>query len=133
MSRSDPRYYAPLGCGEPKSEDETEADRFARLISGSPTPAPVEASLEDAVKAAPPDTVQRVLLEVCRQSEEARHIATGQLLTALAPSAQGRKRKRYEMCKHCGQEYDVERNEKGDCVYHSGKASTLMCAVTRLM
>ena len=32
------------------------------------------------------------------------------------------KRKAFERCKNCGEAYDVEDNDMGDCRYHPGKS-----------
>jgi hypothetical protein len=90
------------------------------VTSGSPTPEPVTSSLDDAIRTAPVKQIHSLLILICQKHESARKLASSRLLAPMESST-GRKRKAFEKCKHCGVDYSVLSNEKGDCMYHPGK------------
>ena len=101
-------------------DDEEESDSDPEgLTSGSPTPEPIASSLEDAIETAPVAQLQSLLTFICQKNEVARQIASSRLLAPLE-SAVGQKRKAFEKCKNCDEEYNVLQNEKGVCEYHPG-------------
>jgi hypothetical protein len=109
---------ASTSSSEPKSEPESESEG---VTSGSPTPEPVASSLDDAIKAASVAQLQSLLIFICQKHEPAKKIASSRLLAPLE-SGTGQKRKAFEKCKNCGEEYNVLDNMKGFCEYHSGKS-----------
>ncbi|KAK5675881.1 hypothetical protein LTS10_011613 [Elasticomyces elasticus] len=48
------------------------------------------------------------------------HKTASRVLLVSAPATATGKRQRYETCMKCEEEYDVQVNEKGMCVYHPG-------------
>ncbi|KAK3699475.1 hypothetical protein LTR37_016432 [Vermiconidia calcicola] len=113
-------YGREVGSDASKPEfedDESEDGASPHVTSGSPTPEPQESSLEEAILSAPLWRVQRLLIDICKINDYARAYAAGSLHSDMID---GKKRKKSEMCKHCGKEYEVEHNQKGGCKYHSG-------------
>lgn len=89
-------------------------------------------TLEEAIETATASRLRTVLHQMCQDSHLVRDLTTKALLSATTTPAEGtsesnmngsRKRKRFEVCGQCGDEYEVERNETGLCVYHPGKYS----------
>ncbi|KAK5191250.1 hypothetical protein LTR99_001633 [Exophiala xenobiotica] len=87
-------------------------------------------TLEEAIETATPSRLRTVLLQVCQDNHLARDLATKALLVSTITPVEGtggsnlkdsRKRKRFEVCGQCDDEYEVERNELGLCVYHPGQ------------
>jgi len=81
-------------------------------------PEPVESALHDAIQHANPDALRKILQQLCIRNDEAAALTRSTLMDNIDG---GRERERYETCKHCKAEYDVTKNEKGDCVYHPGR------------
>ena len=109
---------------DPEPEDESESapneHESGSATSGSPTPEPVATSLDEFIKTAPVEQIRSLLTFICQKHESGRKLASGRLLAPL-DSDTGRKRKAFEKCKNCDEEYNVTTNYKGDCVYHPGK------------
>ncbi|KAJ9609962.1 hypothetical protein H2200_006292 [Cladophialophora chaetospira] len=88
----------------------------------------MSSDLTDAIDAATASRLRMVLHQLCEDSSEAKNLVTKALLLPSAESnlsalgdTTSRKRKRYEVCKNCNKEYEVERNNHGNCVYHPGE------------
>lgn len=125
-----------------EAEEEDEEDSEAQ--SSSPEPADLEAHQEyrplpsppsqqasnviQAIHSAKPDRLYTLLLEIVTTIPAARALAEERLLVALRQDATGSgsqrgvKRKAYEVCENCDEEFSVvEGNGKGECVYHEGE------------
>ncbi|KAK3647096.1 hypothetical protein LTR56_008264 [Elasticomyces elasticus] len=85
----------------------------------SPSPIPQPAGLEDAIGNASAATLRMLMKKICRQNTAAHKVASEVLLVSTPATTTG-KRQRYETCMNCEEEYDVQVNEKGMCVYHPG-------------
>ncbi|CZT19199.1 uncharacterized protein RCC_05045 [Ramularia collo-cygni] len=79
-----------------------------------------------AIHEATPDRRYTLLLEIVSTIPAAKALAEERLLLPLASSGESSdvqpnlKRKAYEICENCKEEYSVESNDKGSCVYHDG-------------
>ncbi|EME39594.1 hypothetical protein DOTSEDRAFT_139144 [Dothistroma septosporum NZE10] len=80
----------------------------------------MESSLRDAIYTAPLARLQRLLLDIIDKNGEARDEAIARLLKPITGS-NGKKRKAYETCVNCNNDYDVGSNTLGVCVYHEGE------------
>ena len=110
---------------EYSDEQQDDGPTVSELIRypGSPSPKPVESSLKDAIDTAPPVELRSLMWFMCRDIDAARRMATTKLLTPIERHDwAGKKRKAYETCKNCGEDYHVSHNEDWVCVHHSGKA-----------
>ncbi|KAK5693398.1 hypothetical protein LTR97_009967 [Elasticomyces elasticus] len=104
---------------------EVNSDRYDSEVESdpdAPSPPPEPASVDDAIANATSERLRIALRALCRENEVARETASRILLVSASATATG-KRKRYETCKNCKEEYDVQVNEKGFCVYHPGSKS----------
>lgn len=81
---------------------------------------PVSASLDEAIQSAPVSELRSLLKSICKKHDVARNMASVRL---LAPAANGsaNKRKAYEVCSQCGEDYLVEANVVGKCTFHQGE------------
>lgn len=82
--------------------------------------APQPSSLEDAILTTPSTVLRKLLLRMVQTSSTARTTVTGHLLTPIAGQAAGTKRRKYETCKNCGEDYNVTENSVEACGYHRG-------------
>lgn len=82
---------------------------------------PEESSLAEAISAAPQDVLLRFVQSLIRTNAVAKTAATQTFLTAIDASPV-RKRKAYETCRNCGDDYNVDDNKLGDCYHHTGKS-----------
>lgn len=73
--------------------------------------------LHKAIQSATPDRLESVLCSLCNDSREAATLASQLLLIG------SKKRKRYEVCKNCDEEFDIEENGDQACQFHPGKSS----------
>ena len=103
---------------EQAAEDIGYEDSYA---SGSCSPPYIDPYLEDAIKIAPAAKLRDILIRVCRQDDFAREYATG-ILLAPTENGSGRKRKRYEWCRNCDEDYNVLDNTVESCVIHTGNS-----------
>jgi hypothetical protein len=105
---------------------------MASLFSGQL----VDASLSEAINDATKERLNIVLHAIIQQNPHAAAIASGLLLaddvisiktgdTDKTPSNEPprKKRKRYELCTQCDQEYDVTDNNDKSCNWHDGTRS----------
>ncbi|KAI9704481.1 MAG: hypothetical protein M1820_005555 [Bogoriella megaspora] len=74
-------------------------------------------ALVEAVASAIPERLRRVVEDLIKSSSEAAEFIAGHLLTSSS------KRKRYEICGQCHEEYDTTENENANdpCKYHPGE------------
>jgi hypothetical protein len=110
--------------------------------------------LENAIRNATSPRLVETLWEICQGSVEAFNLACDKLLVgdedeeeqdestkngtateeaeeidsaAVLQRKRVLTRSRYEVCKQCHQEYDVEENGPDSCVFHDGMSSCRMC------
>jgi len=87
--------------------------------------------LVEAINSATDSRLRKVLIQLCEDSASAKDLVSKAL---FLPSRDGKpsspnqtnskKRKRYEICMECDQEYDVKANDEAGtalCVFHLGK------------
>ncbi|KAF7185493.1 hypothetical protein HII31_13190 [Pseudocercospora fuligena] len=72
----------------------------------------------EAITTAPEIRLRALLRNIVQRVPEAHAIATRTLLASTTTA--GVKRKAFEKCKNCGDDYNVSENYKGACVYHEG-------------
>ena len=110
------------------SEESSDADSdsgpeitesYQKVVWNEPSPDPVETSLENAINTTPMKEIRQLLIDLVR-TQSAVQEAVAKRLTAPIPGPGNRKRKAYETCVHCDEEYQVTENEEGDCIYHPG-------------
>ncbi|KAK5003314.1 hypothetical protein LTR28_010319, partial [Elasticomyces elasticus] len=94
-----------------EEEDSSESDSDSEADLESETP---EASdLTNAITSATYDRLCVVLTELCEESSDVARRVTEKLLHSFD---RGTKRRRvYEVCRHCKEEYDALNNDDGDC------------------
>ncbi|KXT06309.1 hypothetical protein AC578_9194 [Pseudocercospora eumusae] len=100
---------------EESSEIDHEDHQEVREVS---SPIPTNTTLEDAITTAPEVRLRALLRDIVQRVPEAHAIAARTLLAST--STAGVKRKAFEKCKNCGDDYNVSLNYKGACVYHEG-------------
>ncbi|KAF2220970.1 hypothetical protein BDZ85DRAFT_283871 [Elsinoe ampelina] len=86
-------------------------------------PAPSSTTVEHAIRAADKARLRAVLLAVINLPE-AKAFAERQLLVPASPSGTqptASKRKRYEHCINCEEEFDVNFNDEEACRWHDGE------------
>jgi hypothetical protein len=101
-----------------------DLDSSARETSGSPTPPPQNTSIFDVINTSPCAEVKRLLRTIWAKHPLARTTIDDTLRRPIDKSGT-LKRKAFEKCKNCGEAYDVEYNDMGDCRYHPGKGRNL--------
>ncbi|KAK4993777.1 hypothetical protein LTR66_005899 [Elasticomyces elasticus] len=103
-----------------EEEDPSESDSEADLESETP-----EASdLANAISSATQHRLRVVLTELCEESSDASRRVTEKLLHSFD---RGTKRRRvYENCRNCKEEYDALNNDDGDRVYHPGTLVSIL-------
>ena len=92
---------------------------YQKVVRNEPSPDPVETTLEDAVNTAPIKEIRQLLNDLVRTNSAVQEVVAKRL-TAPISGRGNRKRKAYETCVHCDEEYQVTKNEEGDCIYHPG-------------
>jgi hypothetical protein len=114
-------------AGGEESESSPEPDILHHQDYRSVSP-PIQqpTNVVQAIHAAVPDRLYTLLLEIVTTIPAAQALAEERLLVPMTSTAASSvqpnlKRKAYEVCANCNQEYSVESNSKGDCVYHEGK------------
>ena len=116
------------------SDDDSEYDSDNpdyQQVREAESPQPTETTLRDAITAAPLERLQKLLLEITEHHEDARIEAMAKLLQPI-PGSNG-KRKAYEMCANCANEYNVSENEVGVCVFHEGTVVFIPTKVWRAL
>ncbi|KAL1382722.1 hypothetical protein HDK64DRAFT_258433 [Phyllosticta capitalensis] len=90
-----------------------------------------------AIDDADHDRLQKVLKNLCRQSEHAKALIEKELLTSEPADSeeaskdekktapQGKKRPIYSVCEMCREEYDVTKNTDEACTFHDGELGPL--------
>ena len=99
-------------------EEEAEAEVEIEEPSewGRESETPEESTISDAINSATKRRLQTVLSELYTESPDAARRISKKL---LYPFDRGTKRRRvYEICRNCKEEYDALNNDDGDCVYH---------------
>ena len=74
----------------------------------------ISTELEKAIATATPERLEIVLNTICNRNTEAAVLAPELMLTS------SKKRKRYEICDNCNQEFDVNENNDKACQFHPG-------------
>ena len=124
------QYTLPAEPGAPYVGGSNNNDDSAASSPNGATDA--SHTLEEAIETATASRLRTVLHQMCQDSHLVRDLATKALLSPTITPTEGtsesnlngrRKRKRFEVCEQCNDEYEVERNEMGLCVYHPGKYS----------
>jgi hypothetical protein len=89
-----------------------------------PSPAAKPTTVVQAIHSAESDRIYTLLLEMVTTIPAAKALAERRLLKSIAktaaPAQPKLKRKAYESCKNCGEEYSIDTNRKSACVYHKG-------------
>jgi hypothetical protein len=88
-----------------------------------------ELVLLDAINSASPIRTRIVLIDICTQNPQACQLACDRLLLghkqsghkSSAKRKRNTTRQRYEICKQCKEEYDVQDNPKDACIWHPGR------------
>ena len=96
---------------------------YTAYFTTMPTPSESTAlsvTLDEAIRSASQKQLSELLLSICKKYPEA-HAETSAHLLAPLPTLSGLKRKAFEICENCDEEYHVEKNEDGDCVFHDGR------------
>lgn len=99
------------------SEDDDVENEDYQEIRDAPSPPHQDTALYDAIYDAPILELRRLLVQLTDNNVEAREIATSRL---LRPAGNGRKRKAFEHCQNCQEDYATGENPVGACVYHEG-------------
>jgi hypothetical protein len=102
-----------------------DPDSSARETSGSPTPPPQNTTIFDAINTSPCVELKRLLWIIWTRYPSARTTIDNTLRRPMDSSGT-LKRKAFEKCKNCGEAYDVEDNDMGDCRYHPGKGRNII-------
>ena len=122
------------------TKDNPEVTKFTQVTSTNPTPTiqklpkPKEKSLlQAAIEHLTLDRLHTVLYKALSESPKARSVFERELLVPPSPDPgddseaiaakqkAGRKRPRFEMCRWCGEEFDVTENPHNACNHHAGK------------
>lgn len=88
-----------------------------RETSGSPTPPPQSASINQAIEDAPLAELKRLVQNLWADLPQSHTLIDAALRRPLGKSRK-LKRKAFETCKNCHETYDVGENEMGMCRYH---------------
>lgn len=109
---------------EEESSPEPELREYQEYRSVAPT-AQEPTNVIQAIHTAAPDRIYTLLLEIVTIVPAAKTLAEERLLVPVTSTAEASvqpnlKRKAYEMCANCDEEYFVENNRRGYCVYHPG-------------
>ena len=103
-----------------------ESERVVVTISSDPPqplpkskPEPQRATVENAIANASLQRLRSLMTTMCRESPQARSIATRALLTSV-PGKPAAKRRVHETCINCHEEYNVDTNYDGACGHHPG-------------
>ena len=107
-------------ANEEQLEGENDGHKSESSSENESAPEVDTSSLKEAIQTASVARIRSLLTLICKTNELAEEIANDSLLASMEDSLD-KKRKKFENCKNCGEEYDVEQNDKGDCVYRSGK------------
>lgn len=94
-------------------------------LDRQPSTVPSESSLEEAIRAAPQKQLALLLSQLVQTSEQSRVTACKFLLAPIDGSP-SKKRKVNEVCRQCGEDYDVRGNDIGSCTYHPGSNARLL-------
>ena len=111
---------SPAPTPEPSSSPEPELEDYQEYRSPMPEE-PCEARVVDAIHTATLPRLQTLLISIIKSVPAANELAEKELLVAWEGQKPSLKRKRFETCKNCKEEYNTARNYKGSCVYHEGK------------
>ncbi|EME80081.1 uncharacterized protein MYCFIDRAFT_77864, partial [Pseudocercospora fijiensis CIRAD86] len=108
---------------EEEEEEEQESSEIDhedyQEVRDVSSPVPMNATLADAISTAPETKIRALLQHIVSEIPAANAIASRKLLASTTTT--GVKRKAYEKCKNCGDDYDVSQNYKGACFYHEGE------------
>lgn len=114
--------HTPQSADIEEDEDDisidSEGEELPHPIYGSPSPAPEETSLDAAINDLSNESRTSLLQDICREIKGAEALTSSRLLAPIEGSTA--KRKAYETCKHCRQEYAVIQNHNKACRYHPG-------------
>jgi hypothetical protein len=120
---------AESGSGSERlGTDEGERAVSSRSTNPEPTEAD-EPSLDDAIEKAPAARLRSILKFVCEKNEFARQLTKHHLLAPVG-NGKSRKRKRFETCTKCGNEYDVCSSAWTCSPRHRGKKYRARSATT---
>jgi hypothetical protein len=84
----------------------------------------VAVSLDSAIDDAPVHQIRFALKELARSQATAKAYLE-KTFTLPIVGSNSRKRKAFDVCGHCSEEYTVSDNEKGCCNYHPGMHSII--------
>ena len=98
-------------------------DESSSSPPSEPSKEPAGATLKDAINTAPVEQLRAMLRDFVEKHADIKEAVTKRLLTPMspAPGVHTLKRKAYETCRHCDQDYAVVENIDGACVYHKGE------------
>ena len=118
---SDPEpSLSPSPTPELSSSPEPELEDYQEYRPTMPEE-PYEGRLVDAIHTATLSRLQTLLINIIKAVPAANELAEKELLVPWYGHKTNLKRKKFETCKNCNEEYMTDGNYKGACVYHEGE------------
>lgn len=118
------------------SSDEPDDDEESQESSDYPVPesdtdssdssresSPDNITVQAAIASATEERLRKTLIELCIMSSPAEELVR-HLLISRSDKDSKKKRKIYEICTQCSEEYTVEDNNRKSCVFHLGQYIT---------